>query len=357
MTPIRKLRLFLWGVDPGYFRLKHALKTVMAILITLTLSIKEPLFGKLMAGIACGFSLQGIIAKSFALRVIQVIVFDLVYFMVFILGLKVRDSHNMTALVLIGLGFAVNYCRRFGLQNSMAPMMAWILCFFATILPFDTPDAAWMHLHALIIGLLVAALVAIFIFPENYPKLYIKNSNRLFKLLARGMREIRYYLVKRDVIQSFEKLSFVRLKHNMNHLLDSNQTIEQSDVFDSYQSTVSEILVHQYAFVSAYTMMVEAYHVIKIYDYQLPRSVRLSLVVINRRLAALFDAVRMRKDFVIRYERVKVSLRQLDESMSHELLTEPTLVMALLNLKLTFNLLNQHMAELVRIQDGASQYH
>ncbi|WP_237758935.1 hypothetical protein [Legionella birminghamensis] len=329
----------------------------MAILITLALTTKEPLFGKLMAGIACGFSLQGIIAKSFALRVIQVIVFDLVYFLAFILGLKVRDSQDLTSIVLILLGFTVNYCRRFGLQNSMAPMMAWILCFFATILPFDTPTEAWMHLHALIIGLLVAALVAIFIFPENYPGLYIKNSNRLFKLLSRGMREIRHYLVKRDVIQSFEKLSFVKLKHNMNHLLDSNQTIEQSDVFDGMQSTVSEILVHQYAFVSAYTMMVEAYHILKIHDYHLPRSVRLSLIVINRRFAVLFDSVRMRRDFRIELENAQVSLQQLDESMSHELLTEPTLVMALLNLKLTFNLINQHMTELVRTQDGHPQYH
>ena len=215
----------LWDKDPGYFRLKQAIKTVIAILMTLFLVRNEPLFGKLMASLACGFSMQGVNAKKLSWRIAQVICFDVVYFLCFMLGLVVRDAPNLTAVILVILGFTVNYLRQYGLQNSMAPMMAWVLCFFATILPANSSHEVWLHLYALIIGLVVSAAVSIFIFPENYNQLFVDNTNRLLQLLSRGMSEMRYFLVRRPERQGFAKSSLVIFFSSINFCVGSELSL------------------------------------------------------------------------------------------------------------------------------------
>lgn len=354
MNYYRQLRIFLWRIDPGNFRLKQAAKTILAILITLGLLSNEQLTTKLIACLACGFSMQGIVAKSYSFRVFQVILFDLIYCAVFLLGLVLRDSPHLTSATLIVLGFTVNYCRRFGLQTSMAPLMAWTLCFLATILPLDSTNEVQMSTHALITGLMVSAFIVLLVFPENYPQLFVNNSNRLFKLLARGMRDIRRYLVRRSALQAFDREVFVRFKHDLDHLLESNQAMEQSQVFIKRKNKISEKLIHQYALVHAYSLMIDAYRILKIHDYQLSSSVRLSLSTINREFEVLLDSLIMKMDYSIYAGKIVVSLNHLThltKKLSHELVMEPSVVMAILNIKLSFNLLNQHITCLLRGND------
>jgi len=338
----------IWSLDPGYLRLKHAAKTVLAILFVLWLVQDEPLFTKTMAGLACGFSMQGIDAKSFLSRLRQVIAFNLTYFSVFSLGLLVRDSANLTTLVLILLGFLVNYIRRFELENSIAPMMAWLLCFCATILPYGSTLQAWQHLHGLVAGLVVSAIAVAFIFPENYPRLFVRNTNQLFHLLAAGIKDMRVFLIKRKSDFNFDRQAFVQNKINLYHLLDSNQTIEQSFVFNDQQLLISVVMIHQYALAGAYGMMVEAYRVLKIHDFQLSRPLRLMLAKINRQYATLFSAIQMNPDYTFSSSEIQFSLQKFSEILAQEKITEPTMIMVLLNLKLSLTLINQHVRALLR---------
>lgn len=342
---LKWLPFFLWRIDPGYFRLKQAGKTVLAILLILWLLADSEFSHKLIACLACGFSMQGIVAKSYSARCFQVIVFNGIYCLLFLIGLLLRET-SFASIALVMLGFMVNYCRRFGLQTSVAPLMAWTLCFLATILPLDSAKEAWSSMYSLVAGLSVSGLVLLGVFPDNYPKLFINNVNGFFKLLARGMRDIRRYLLIRSEFQAFEREGFVRIRQDLNQLLESNQAMEQSQVFIKQKIRISDNLVHLYALLHAYSLMIDAYRILKIHDYQLPDSMRLKLSAINRHYETLFDSLRMENDYSTRLSMTMMSLTSLShltKKLSDDWLSEPTLIMAILNIKLSFQLFNKHI--------------
>ncbi|MDI9819876.1 MULTISPECIES: hypothetical protein [unclassified Legionella] len=349
---IKRLPAFLWEIDPGYFRLKQAVKTIIAIVVALWLVGDEPLSTKAIAGVSCGISMQGSFAKAYYWRIVQVISFDLIYFSSFILGLGVRETSGLKAVVFIVLGFVVNYCRRFGLQTNVAPLMVWILCFLATILPLGSAANTWSHIEGLIIGLVVSAVAVLVVFPENYCRLFINNSNRLFQILAGGLKEMRRHLLIPPFAIDFESLPFVRSKASLNRLLESNLSLDQSELFSSQEKRIGEIIIHQYALVHAYTMMLEAYRNLMKHGYQLPRPIRRYLSQLTRQLVILFGSVRMDNAYKIRSEAINISLTQLGRQLNQERLTDPELIMIILNLKLSFNLLRQQIDQL---QEGANE--
>jgi len=342
---------YLWNIDPGYFHLKHATKTVVAILISLWLMRDEALFTQMMASIACGFSMQGVVAKAFSSRIKQVIVLDVAYFLVFALGLCVRDSVSWRACVLVLLGFFANYVRRFGLQTSVAPMMGWTLCFFATTLPFPNQAQAWNHIYGLVVGLGVSASMVLLIFPENYPRLFVKNTNRLFDLLAEGMRELRRQTPAIDGKSNSHYVESERISHQLTYLLESNQTIEQSDVFGEQSTQISEVLIQEYALVHAYRMMIDAYRILSRHDYSLSRATRLELTRHYKTLEKTLGSLRMAFDYSISCRPISVG-GPVARWYRPVPLPAPALIMVILNVKLGFDLLEQHMSALLRGSDA-----
>lgn len=340
----------LWGIDPGYFRLKHAFKTILAILIALWLMRDETSYVRAMVGLAAGFSMQGVVAKSYPTRIFQILALNLAYFCSFILGLLVRDSASGAAAVLVVTGFIANYARRFGLQTSVAPMMGWTLCFFATVLPFTDTAEIWEHIYGLIVALSVSALVNCLVFPENYPRLFVWNSNRLFRTLAQGMEELRQYVQGHQKKRAFERRAFVGIKHLLMHLLESNQAIEESD-FSAEDNPLSDILIEQYALVNAYEMMLDAYELLGRNKQQLLKPAQDELNIIYKQFELLFASMVMKTDYSVLTGGATVPLPSLVKTLSRTPLTEPAMVLVLLNLKLSFNLLNRHAAKLLRIAD------
>ena len=334
----------LWNIDPGYFRLKHAAKTIVAILITLWLMRNEALPFQLMSGIVSGFSMQGVVEKTGFLRVIQIVVLNVAYFLSFILGLAVRDSVDGTAITLVILGFVVNYLRRFGLQTSMAPMMAWSLCFFATTLPFASTGVVWDHSYAVVTALVVSALVNALIFPENYQRLFVVNSNRLFHALSQGMHEIRRHLVRSDQMDVFESSVFVGIAEAMSHLLESNQAMEEDEFFVRTCPHAGDILLQQYALVHAYMMMLDTYRTLN--HTLLSSEERLALSELYRQFEHVFASMDMRKDYEVLSNNAWVSLAFLGKKLTRP--PAPESIIVLLNLKLGFNLFNRHIAHLLR---------
>ncbi len=336
----------LWIIDPGFFRLKHAAKTILAILITLLLLQREELAFKLMAGVVSGFSMQGVVAKTFSSRLKQIIILNTAYFLAFFLGLLVRDSPDGSAIILVVVGFVANYLRRFGLQSSVAPMMGWTLCFFATILPFSSTSAVWSHSYGLVIALVVSAVVNALVFSENHPRLFVDNSNRIFNMLAQGMHELRRYVLRRDERTSFDKTILSEITHTLTHLLESNQAMEESDVFsNAFSDQITAILLQQYALVHAYVMMLDAFNTLNRHNHQLSRSARISLSLIYKRFEQLFDSMTMRSDYSVKANAKWMSCAT---KFAYVPPSEPAIIIVLLNLKLSFNLLNRHIALLTR---------
>lgn len=336
----------LWDIDPGYFRLKHAAKTILAILITQWLLQGEVLAFKLMAGVVSGFSMQGAVAKSFASRIKQIIALDTAYFLAFVLGLIVRDSANWSAIVLVGVGFVANYVRRFGLQNSVAPMMGWTLCFFATILPFSSTSEAWSHIHWLVIALMVSALVNSLVFPENYPRLFVANSNRLFNTLAQGMHQMRRYVLSTDDV--FDPLVFVGITNTLARLLESNQAMDESEVFSDCERQINLILLQQYALVHAYMMMIDAFNMLSRHPHRFSRSARVGLSMRYKQFEWLFDSMKMLDNYSVD---ANSDLMSFAKRLTYAPPSEPAMIIVLLNLKLSFNLLTRHAGQLTRGSD------
>ncbi|STX39365.1 hypothetical protein [Legionella feeleii] len=347
MNHFKRLQIFFWNIDPGYFRVKHAFKTVLAIVIALWFVRDETHFTKAMTGLACGMSMQGMIAKSFISRVVQVILFDLAFFTAFIMGLWVRDFPHLCPIVLVVLGFTVNYMRRFGLSDSVAPMKVWTLCFLAIVIPLQTKEW-WTHIYGFIIGLVAGALTLLFVFPENYSKLFINNSNRLFKALARGMNACRRPILFPVPPRNIARLSFVRLRDMLHRLLDSNQTIVQGLAINEREKLIDGIMIQEYALIHAFNMMVDSYKTILVKNYQLSPSKRLALSSINRQFAALLTSLTMNKDYSVTAKTCRISMAKITEKLSQEPLTDPALVMVFLNLKLSFNLLHENILRLQR---------
>lgn len=342
----------LWNIDPGYFRLKHAVKTVVAILLTLWFMRFENMPYQLMSGIVCGFSMQGVVEKTGIARIIQIAALNFVYLLTFVLGLLVRDSTNATAITLIVLGFVVNYCRRFNLQTSIAPMMAWTLCFFATTLPFTSTADVWEHSYAIVIALLISAIVNASIFPENYPHLFATNSNRLFHALSQGLHDIRLQLVPGvdTPTNQFNTEAFTLTNETLSRLLESNQAMEENPSFTKKNPLISDILVQQYALVHAYRMMLDTYSSFGI--QRLTAEERLVLNDLYLQFERVFACLRMKRDYTVICKAPFVSLASMSKKLS--LTPSAESIIFLLNMKLGFNLFNQHIKRLGSSLERAS---
>ena len=352
MATVKSLHNSLWSIDPGYFNLKQACKTILAIAVSLWIVRDATTLTKLLAGLASGFSMEGIVAKTWPGRLVRVLALDFSYFAGFSLGLFVRDSANLTALTLVALGFLVNYIRRFNLESSMAPMKVWLLCFLATILPFTHAGQAWAHIHGLLVGLLVSAVIT-FIFPENYPRLLIDNTNRFFSNLAQGLRDMRLYVLVPVQETNFTDLSFFQTKMILMELIDSSQTIQPSKVFAGKEKEINSILIYQYGLLSAYSLMVDAYHTLWKYQHQISRPSQVVLSQITKQFAQLFTNLTMDANYKIVSDCSGCFLPNLAQRLGKTSLTDPMLVMVLLNLKLSFDLLNHHIKQLLQDSDEA----
>lgn len=351
MSILKRFQSFLWDIDPGYFCLKQAIKTVLALLIALWFVRDQPILTKAMAGMSCAVSMQGAFAKTFSWRVGQVILFDLLYFASFCLGLLIRDSAHLKAIVLVLLGFTVNYCRRFGLQTNVAPFMIWLLCFVATILPFEATADAWRHIHGLVIGLVVAAIVMLVVFPENYQRLYVHNSNRFFKHLSRGLNELRRSLLLPE--RSFKLQRVMTIKDSLNRLLASNRGIDQSNIFDEKQENlIGQIMVCEYALTQAYTIMIETYRSLNIHQHFWSREIRLSLSLINKQISQWFASATMDKSYHVKAEAIQISFERFVQGVSREKITEPGLIIAILNLNLSLKFMVQQFERLLDLDHG-----
>lgn len=350
MLTFAPMKHFIWRLDPGYFSLKQAAKTILSLLVSLWIIRQEPLLTKLLAGVASTVSMQGIVAKTWRTRALHVGIFTLIYFAVFVLGLSVRESPSLTGVTLVLLGFFANYIRRFGLESSLAPMMLWLLCFLATILPYT--DEGWGPIYGLLVGFGVSAAVILCLFPDNYPRLYINNSNLFFATLGDGMNEIRRHLLMSEARRlGFSELSFVRIRFILMPLLAVNQAIQHHKVFANREQQVESVLTHQYALLNAYSLILDAYKELWMRPDGLSDTARLALSRSSKQFATLFSQMRVDSNYHIARTRSFCFIPNLTKRLRLKPATDADMVMILLNFKLGFDLLNQHAAELLRNTD------
>lgn len=349
---VRHTRRFFWQIDPGYFRLKLALKTVLAILISLWWTRDQVMITQLMAATASGFSMQGVVARDFNRRIVQVIIFSFSYFAAFMLGLWARDVLLKTNLVLIGMAFVVNYCRRFNLRYSIAPMMVWMLCFVATILPFPSKAVAISHLDGLVKGLTVSAAVLLLVWPENYKRLFRQNSMMYFIILRDNYRTCARWLAM--IMTKGDLLPVKSMRDDLANLLESNRILETSQSLTRNNPKMLNATAQQHALKQAFFLLTEALLSIQRKRELLPKPVIPLLVDLLYQTARLFDHLDMDKRLQLTGNVDKrISLSKLNQRLAELDISEPQSVMILMNIKMSIQLINQHIQRWVTLNESA----
>jgi hypothetical protein len=341
---------FFWQIDPGYFRLKLAFKTVLAIVLSLWWTHNQTMITQLMAATATGFSMQGVVAKDFYRRVFQVLILSVSYFAAFMLGLWARESTLFTSLVLIGMAFVVNYCRRFHLRYSTAPMMVWMLCFIATVLPFPSREVAISHIDGLIKGLSVSALVLLFVWPENYKRLFRQNSTFYFSLLCDHYRSCARWLATIQVAE--ELLPVKSMREELSYPLESNRKLETSQTLTRNNPQMLNATAQEHALNQAFFLLTEALLNLQRKKEFLPPTLIPLLVDILNHAAKLFEELDMDKNLKLSGNvDQRISMKSLNQQLSELDITEPQVVMNLMNIKMAIQLINQHIQQWVTLNE------
>lgn len=351
MVSLNKLRARYWVIDPGYLNLKNAAKTILAILISLWLVRDEGVLTRAIACIASAVAIQGVAGNTFIARLVHIIIFDTVYFLTLALGFVVHNPPQLTAFVLVILGFAVNYIRRFGLEKSMVPMSIWILCFLASSLPLKENIPLNALGYGIGAGFLVSAIVALFIFPDNHLRLFIHNSNQFFHGLSSGLKEMRRYALVATEPVDFSHLPFVTIKTRLEQLIESNLVIQQNSTFSMVEKQINHIVIHQFALVNAYSLFIEVFHSLWLSKHPLSRAAKLSLSEMFKVFSHLFATTRVDNHYKTSTTNDIIILPILAARLGQMSLSTPSLIMALLNFKLGFDLLSQNEKKLLRGAD------
>lgn len=347
----RQTRRFFWQIDPGYFRLKLAFKTMLAIFISLWWTRDQVMITQLMAATASGFSMQGVVAKDFYRRIIQVFVFSISYFLAFMIGLWARDTTLHTSLVLIGMAFVVNYCRRFNLRYSIAPMMVWMLCFLATVLPFPSRAVAISHIDGLIKGLIVSASVLLLVWPENYKRLFCQNSIFYFSILRDNYRICARWLS--TILINGEVLPVKTMREELTSPLESNRTLEASQTLSRNNPRMLNATSQQHAFNQAFFLLTEALLSMQRKKELIPLPLVPLLVDLLYQTARLFDNLSMDKNLRLTGDiDQRISVNKLNQRISELDITEPQIVMGLMNIKMSIQLINQHIQQWIILNEN-----
>lgn len=347
LMTMNSLRTYLWSIDPGRFQLKQATKTLLAIVLSLAVLRHASLETMIVAGIASGASMQGVIAASLRTRLLHVFVFNMVYSWSFIFGFLVRNNSHFASFSLVFMGFFVNYIRRFGLSHSLIPMMIWLMCFLAIALPFQKETSMWVPAYGLLVGFFISSLMILFFFPDNYYRLFIENSIRFFEGLSQGLSAIKQQLTSPDHSCDFSQLSFVSIRTSLRCLLDTNQAIEERAVSANKNAKIDAVLMHQYALLNAYSLMVDACHMLWNSSRCIPSEDQLIVGSMFQRISAIFSTMRIDDAGMIVADGSMDDLSTLTEKMRVIPLRDPLIIMVILNLKLGLDLLKRQITLLL----------
>lgn len=347
MGILRRVKTTVWIFDPGYLNLKQALKAILSILMVLYVLRKESFLIIVLSALVTGMALQGVVAKKWTAKLIQALLFDALYFAMTTLGFLIRHHPHWVTVILVLLGFLLNYLRRFGLEKSMMPISAWVLCFIPTIYPFNTVDSFWPYGQGVLLGLLISLVVLLFIFPDNERRVFIKNANLLFENLAQGLQEMRFALLQGLEQKKFADFPFVARKTKLDKLMDANLGMQTWDSL-SPNDPLPRLLRQQYALVHAYAFLLQIFYGLWQSQPVLARSTKLALCYMSKKMAQQFsNAYVNEKGDVLNRGGPLLLSRNLNLVS-----TDPQLVMILINFKLSFDLLLKHGNFL---QDGTQE--
>jgi len=164
--PIDRFRYFLLAADPGMMQLKHAAKTVLAVVIALEAFRFLHSQAALYAGMSAGFLMQSTAGNHRRTRQISMALMGAASTVAVGVGSELSGQHLAKELLLVAAAFAAFYVRRFIPGKAMFPMFAFVLTLLATLQPGGA-GAALPMMTAVFGGFLTAFAVYFYLLPDE----------------------------------------------------------------------------------------------------------------------------------------------------------------------------------------------
>lgn len=270
----------LWEEDPGYFRLKHSCKTVIAILLIGIVAYPAPMLVKLFAALSAGFSMQAIVGDTRRAQVKFILLAFPAYFLCFMFGYLSQANDLLSSGLLVVLGFLAVYLKKYGPAFNFAPVNAWVFAFLGIILPI-TVQNQWLVFGSVILGFIISALIFLFLFPELKSKLFYSNINKFFKEYSLILQWLAHILIHKIDLEQFQ-LNRENYKNYLFRLTVVNGDISQN-IASSAKGSIARmypIYVKQYALAKVLSLIMEAFATLVMQNKSLTDNVRSHLFTV-----------------------------------------------------------------------------
>lgn len=256
---INYLRHKLLIYDPGFIYLKHAFKTLLAVILSVAIFFDYDSTVQTYAGMAAAYSMQGIIGETLKQQIKSILIAGGVYLATFFLGDLVHPYPLLAGFMMMVFAFVAMYVRRFGQRYMLMPIFAWTFLYFATV--FANGDVADMNTSALgmVVGLLISAAIYLWLWPDNKTQRFAENFT--------GFTE-NYYLVLRWLLRlmqgkvdSEEFLDQIdEQRWSVEYLLEMNQNIIESSPYLSTkdQNKLLKLYLFEFDLAKALSVIFEA---------------------------------------------------------------------------------------------------
>lgn len=183
---IDHIRYFLLSSDAGLSQLKHAAKTVLALVIALEVCRWMEPRGTLYAGLSAGFLMQSTAGSARRIRQISMASMGAASTLAVAVGSLLASNIWAKEALLVGAAFAAFYVRRFIPGKAMFPIFAFVLMLLATVQPGGTGRALTM-MTAVAVGFASAYLVFFYVLPDGTTRAF-RHAVDLFAFRASRIR-------------------------------------------------------------------------------------------------------------------------------------------------------------------------
>ncbi len=181
-----RFRYFLLAPDPGLQQLKHAAKTVVAVVIALEAFRFLHSQAALYAGMSAGFLMQSTAGATRRTRQISMAAMGVASTIAVGLGSELSGRQVAKEALLVAAAFGAFYVRRFIPGKAMFPMFAFVLALLATVQPGGAGSALPMML-AVFGGFASAYSIYFYLLPDESLRAF-RHAADLFLFRLRHAR-------------------------------------------------------------------------------------------------------------------------------------------------------------------------
>ncbi|MCD6047946.1 MAG: hypothetical protein K0S08_1593 [Gammaproteobacteria bacterium] len=281
--------------DSGRLRLKQAIKTVFAIILSALIChwllsvalIVPPFMAFFLMQIHQGDSRK----DSMKTAAIAYPVFIILY----VIGAILRHFPVIYQDIgLVFLAFFAFYVQGFGSRYSLFPIFAWVMYFFSMILPPAAPVLIMQNVTGMLITCVLVFFIYFYFFPSSNDKTFFAHLKFYFKSCRGAVNLVLKFYQHKVSCEEFVPLA-PRYMHDMRELLVKNYSLYETIRQNCPEKTafVSESFFDECERARGMSMIIEASKKIALNKIELPLALQQDIISILQFYANSFPTVRI----------------------------------------------------------------